>query len=113
MGVEEQLFAHFEQAGMEDGTWPQEGVTSLETTMKMWTNQAGFPLVEAMRGEQGNSSSVSHGMDRRRGNPTGCGISPSTGWRLEQMLTGRTPVPVLGSLRKHSEWSLSTSPTFC
>ena len=37
--VEEELFADFEDAGVADGQWPQDGVTSFEETMKTWTNQ--------------------------------------------------------------------------
>ena len=61
--VEEELFADFEDAGVADGQWPQEGVTSFEETMKTWTNQvkkgkyyflqAGFPMVSVTRGEGG------------------------------------------------------------
>ena len=44
--VEEDLFFHLEVAGLEDGTWPQGSLDSFDETMKTWTNQAGFPLVD-------------------------------------------------------------------
>ena len=51
--VEEQLFSHLEAAGEIHGTWPQDGVEDFTTTMKTWTDQAGFPLVYASRAPGG------------------------------------------------------------
>ena len=51
--VEEQLFSHLEAAGEIHGTWPQEGVDDFATTMKTWTDQAGFPLIQASRAPGG------------------------------------------------------------
>jgi len=48
---EEDLFLHLEAAGLEDGSWPQEGARSSFTeSMQGWTNQAGYPLVTVERG---------------------------------------------------------------
>merc|ERR1711892_554203 len=44
---EEDLFLHLEVAALEDGKWPQGDMDSFEETMKMWSNQAGYPLVSA------------------------------------------------------------------
>ena len=51
--VEEQLFSHLEAAGETLGRWPQEGVEDFATTMKTWTDQAGFPLISASRAPGG------------------------------------------------------------
>ncbi|XP_023338813.1 puromycin-sensitive aminopeptidase-like protein [Eurytemora carolleeae] len=45
--IEEDLFSSLEAAGLEDGTWPQAGLSSFTEVMKSWTNTAGFPLVTA------------------------------------------------------------------
>ena len=47
--LEEDLFTHLESAGLEDGTWPQQGVEDFTATMKTWTQQAGFPLVSVRK----------------------------------------------------------------
>merc|ERR1719209_203805 len=52
--VEEQLFSHLEAAGEIHGTWPQAGVDDFATTMKTWTDQAGFPLIQASRAPGGD-----------------------------------------------------------
>jgi len=51
--VQQQLFSHLEAAGEIHGTWPQEGVDDFATTMKTWTDQAGFPLIQASRAPGG------------------------------------------------------------
>ena len=45
--VEEQLFDNIEKVANKTHDWPQEGVTTIAETFKTWTNQAGFPLVQA------------------------------------------------------------------
>jgi len=51
--VQQQLFSHLEAAGEIHGTWPQEGVDDFATTMKTWTDQAGFPFIQASRAPGG------------------------------------------------------------
>ena len=51
--VEEQLFSHLEAAGEIHGSWPQAGVDDFATSMKTWTDQAGFPLLSASRAPGG------------------------------------------------------------
>ena len=46
---EEDLFIHLEAAGLEDGTWPQDGAEDLTEVMKTWTQQAGIPLINVTR----------------------------------------------------------------
>ena len=49
--VEEDLFLHLEEAGLQDGTWSQLGLEkSFEEVMKGWTNQAGYPIVSVEKG---------------------------------------------------------------
>ena len=43
--VEEDLFIHLEAAALEDGSWPQPGVSDLTEVLKTWTQQPGIPLV--------------------------------------------------------------------
>lgn len=53
--LEEDLFFHLEEAGLEAGTWPgsypleEAAHQSFTEVMKSWTNQAGYPLVTATR----------------------------------------------------------------
>ena len=53
---EDDLFIHLEAAALEDGSWPQEGVSDFSTVMKTWTRQAGLPLVNVTR--MGDGSAV-------------------------------------------------------
>ena len=48
--VEEDLFIHLEAAALEDGSWPQPGVSSdLTEVLKSWTQQPGLPVVTVSR----------------------------------------------------------------
>jgi len=49
--TEDDLFFHLEEAAMKMGTWPQSGGPQggLGETLKLWTNQAGLPLVSATK----------------------------------------------------------------
>ena len=137
--VEEQLFSHLDTAGVEAGVWPQSGVSSLETTMKTWTNQ----VRDVQRTESTPPGWLPHGDGhKRRGGgahpgavlvrdlmvssttrPPGtpkrkapsCGTSPSTGWRWGPRQTGATPRPWPGSPRRASPWlrRLALPPWCC
>merc|ERR1712013_340552 len=49
--IEDDLFFHLEEAAIADGKWPQPGGPefSLPEVLRMWTNQAGLPVVYAER----------------------------------------------------------------
>ena len=51
--VEEDLFIHLEAAALEDGSWPQPGVSDLTEVLKTWTQQPGLPLVTVTRSADG------------------------------------------------------------
>ena len=51
--VEEDLFIHLEAAALEDGAWPQPGVSDLTEVLKTWTQQPGLPLVTVSRSADG------------------------------------------------------------
>ena len=51
--VEEDLFLHLEAAALEDGSWPQPGVSDLTEVLKTWTQQPGIPLVTVSRSADG------------------------------------------------------------
>ena len=52
---EDDLFIHLEAAALEDGSWPQEGVSDFSSVMKTWTRQAGLPLVNVTRMGDGSA----------------------------------------------------------
>ena len=45
-------YFHLESAALADGSWPQGDLDSFEKTMKTWTNQPGYPLVNVVVKEQ-------------------------------------------------------------
>ena len=51
--MEEDLFIHLEAAALEDGSWPQTGVSDLTEVLKTWTQQPGLPLVTVSRSADG------------------------------------------------------------
>ena len=54
--TEEDLFFHLEEAAIADGKWPQLNPRSFVDIMKSWTNQAGIPVLTAMKTfEEGSS----------------------------------------------------------
>jgi len=57
--TEDDLFFHLEEAAIADGKWPQTNGPefSLAEVLKSWTNQAGLPVIHAMKsGDEENPS---------------------------------------------------------
>jgi len=92
--TEDDLFFHLEEAAIADGKWPQPGGPefSLPEVLKMWTNQAGLPVVYAERTATGGlycnqswlvNSQEEQTEDRRWDIPltfTSVDESPEPGW---------------------------------
>jgi len=54
--TEDDLFFHLEEAAIADGKWPQLNPFPFADIMKTWTNQAGLPVITAMKTfEEGTS----------------------------------------------------------
>jgi len=57
--VDTDLFHYLEAAGIEEGTWNNEGNHSFTTSMLTWTDQDGIPLVTVNRSWNGSNDSFS------------------------------------------------------
>jgi len=95
--VEEDLFTHLESAGLVDGTWPQPGVEDFTTTMKTWTQQAGFPLVTVRKTSEDGRTVVELSQSWYKNGETG---STEQVWNI--------PITMADIARDDTDWDDTT-----